>query len=120
MAATGFFLFQTTTNVVERTREIGILRSIGARSRDIRRVFRAEAVALVVLGWLTGIVVGYAIGRIIIKTLSDRFDVAFVLRYPLWPIVVALAVTLLVALLVLHWPLRRASKLPPSRALRYE
>lgn len=109
-----------TTNVVERTREIGILRSIGARSRDIRRVFRAEAVALVVLGWLTGIVVGYAIGRIIIKTLSDRFDVAFVLRYPLWPIVVALAVTLLVALLVLHWPLRRASKLPPSRALRYE
>ncbi len=109
-----------TTNVVERTREIGILRSIGARSRDIRRVFRAEAVALVLLGWSTGIVVGYAIGRIIIKSLSDSFDVAFVLRYPLWPIVLALVVTLLLALMVLHLPLRRASRLPPSRALRYE
>ncbi|MDJ0767806.1 MAG: FtsX-like permease family protein [Ilumatobacter sp.] len=109
-----------TTNIVERTREIGILRSIGARARDIRRVFLAEAVVLVVLGWLLGIAFGYAIGRIILHAMGNAFDVTFTLRYPLWPIAVTLVLTLLVAVLVLRRPLRRAGRLPPSVALRYE
>jgi putative ABC transport system permease protein len=109
-----------TTNIIERTREIGILRSLGARGRDIRRVFLAEAVALVVGGWLIGIGVGYVVGRIILGALNDSFNVTFTLRYPLWPLAAALVVTLLVALIVVRRPLRRASRLPPSRALRYE
>lgn len=109
-----------TTNILERTREIGVMRSIGARARDIRRVFLAEAVVLVVLGWITGIAVGYVIGQIILRTMSDAFNVSFTLRYPLWPIAVALIVALLVAVAVLRRPLRRAGQLSPSVALRYE
>ncbi|MDH4119080.1 MAG: FtsX-like permease family protein, partial [Acidimicrobiia bacterium] len=109
-----------TTNLLERKREIGILRSIGARARDIRRVFLAEAVALVALGWLTGIAVGYVIGRIILRAMNESFNVTFTLRYPLWPLAAALAVTLVVAYLALRRPLRRAGRLPPSAALRYE
>lgn len=109
-----------TTNILERTREIGILRSIGARARDIRRVFLTEAVALVVLGWLTGIAVGNVIGRIILRAMNESFNVTFTLRYPLWPLPAALAVTLVVAYLALRRPLRRAGRLPPSAALRYE
>ena len=109
-----------TTNILERTREIGILRSIGARARDIRRIFLAEAVALVVLGWLIGIAVGYLVGRIILGALNESFNVTFTQRYPLWPLAAALVVTLVVALIVVRRPLRRAGRLPPSEALRYE
>jgi len=48
-----------TMSVLERTREIGILRSIGARARDIRRIFAAETLTLAVAGWLIGIPLGY-------------------------------------------------------------
>ena len=109
-----------TTNIIERTREIGVLRSLGARARDIRRVFLAEAVALVAVGWLIGIGVGYVLGRIILGALNDSFNVTFTLRYPLWPLAAALVVTLAIALIVVRRPLRRASRLPPSVALRYE
>ncbi len=109
-----------TTNILERTREIGILRSIGARARDIRRVFLAEAVVLVVLGWMAGIAVGYVIARIILRALNNAFGVSFALRYPLWPMAVALVLTLMIAMVVVRRPLRRAGKLPPSVALRYE
>jgi len=43
-----------TMSVLERTHEIGILRSIGARARDIRRIFAAETLALAAAGWLIG------------------------------------------------------------------
>ena len=109
-----------TSNILERTREIGILRSIGARARHIRRVFLAEAVALVVAGWLLGIAVGYVIARIVLRAMNDAFDVSFTLRYPAWPMLVALVLTLVVAAAVLRRPLRRAGRLSPSTALRYE
>ncbi len=70
-----------TTSIIERTREIGMLRSIGACSRDIRRVFLAEAVGIVLLGWMAGIGVGYASARIILRAMNNAFDVSFVLRY---------------------------------------
>ena len=52
-----------TMSVLERTREIGILRCIGARARDVRRIFATEGVALALAGWLLGIPVGYALDR---------------------------------------------------------
>ena len=47
-----------TTNVLERTREIGIVRCIGARARDVRRIFTTEGVAIAVVGWVIGIPLG--------------------------------------------------------------
>ncbi len=109
-----------TTNILERTREIGILRSIGARARDIRRIFLAEAMVLVVLGWLAGIGVGYLIARVILRAFNNAFNVSFALQYPLWSIAAALIITLGIAVAVVRRPLRRAGRLSPSVALRYE
>ena len=109
-----------TTNVLERRREIAILRSLGARSRQIRRIYRAEGLALALLGWLGGIGVGYVLGRVLVHFIGDAFHTSFALRFPLWPLAVALVTTVVAAVLVLHFPLRRACRLQPGEALRYE
>jgi putative ABC transport system permease protein len=109
-----------TTNVLERRREIAILRSLGARSRQIRRIFRAEGLVLALLGWLGGIGVGYVLGRVVLHYIGNAFHTSFGLRFPLWPLGVALVITLVVALLVLQVPLRRACRLQAGEALRYE
>ena len=52
-----------TTNVLERTREIGVLRGIRAAARDIRRILATEGMVLAVAGWLIGIPLGYVLTR---------------------------------------------------------
>ncbi|MFW2333243.1 FtsX-like permease family protein [Ilumatobacter sp.] len=108
------------SNILDRTREIGILRSIGARRRDLRGMFRAEGLTISLLGWLIGIPIGYALARLILWVFERRFDAAFSFRFPLWPIAVSLVVTLLATLVVIRFPLRRAIGMPPGAALRYE
>ena len=110
----------TASNVIDRTREIGILRSIGARRRDLRVMFRVEGLVIGALGWLMGIPAGYALARLILWVFEQRFDAAFGFRFPLWTIAVALAVTLLTTMIVMHFPVRRAVRLAPGVALRYE
>ena len=108
------------SNVVDRTREIGILRSIGARRRDLRAVFRAEGLVIAVLGWLAGIPIGYALARFILWVFERKFDAAFTFRFPLWPIGVALVVTVVLTTAVTRLPLRRITRMPTGNALRYE
>jgi putative ABC transport system permease protein len=110
----------TASNVIDRTREIGILRSIGARRRDLRVMFRVEGLVIGALGWLMGIPAGYALARLILWVFEQRFDAEFGFRFPLWTIAVALAVTLLTTMIVTHFPVRRAVRLAPGVALRYE
>ncbi len=109
-----------TGNILDRTRELGILRSIGARGSDLRAVFRAEGLVIAVLGWLFGIPVGYGLARLILFVFERRFDAAFTFRFPLWPIGVSLVVTGVAALLVIRLSLRRAVRMSPGTALRYE
>ena len=109
-----------TSNVLDRTREIGILRSIGARRRDLRGMFRTEGIAVALVGWLLGIPIGYALGRLIMWVLENEFHAPFDYRFPLWPILVALVVTVIITRLVLRLPLRRALRMRPGTALRYE
>ncbi|HET7736656.1 MAG TPA: FtsX-like permease family protein, partial [Nocardioidaceae bacterium] len=90
-----------TTNVLERTREIGILRSIGARARDIRRIFTTEGVALALTGWLVGIPLGYALTRLIVRLVWEIVDVRLPVVFPPANVLTALAGTTVLALLVL-------------------
>jgi putative ABC transport system permease protein len=108
-----------TTNVLERTREIGILRSIGARARDIRRIFTAEGVALAVAGWLAGIPLGYLLTRLILRLVWEVVDVRLPVVFPPGNVLVALVGTIVLALLVLFLPVRRAVRFRPGEALRY-
>ena len=73
--------------ILERTREIGVLRSIGARARDVRRIFATEGLVVAVLGWALGIPLGYAMARAIgwLAGNAVGLDIAFVFpARPTW------------------------------------
>jgi ABC-type antimicrobial peptide transport system permease subunit len=101
-------------SVTERTREIGIRRAIGARGRDIRRQFLAEAVMLCLGGGLAGI----AVGR------GSSFLLSAFLGWPTMPslsaVVISVAVATSVGILFGYYPAWKASHLDPIEALRYE
>lgn len=108
-----------TTSVLERIREIGILRCVGARARDIRRAFAAENVVQAVVGWIIGLPLGLLLSwglarlTVIIMELeiSTVFDAATAF--------LVLAATVVLAGLVALLPIRRAVRISPGDALRY-
>jgi putative ABC transport system permease protein len=107
-----------TMAILERTREIGMLRSVGARARDVRRIFATEGIVLAVAGWLVGVPLGYLLARAIGRAAGESvgLDIAFV--FPVGYVAIALAGTVLLALLVMLAPLRRAVRFKPGEALR--
>jgi putative ABC transport system permease protein len=108
-----------TTSVIERTREIGILRCIGARARDVRRIFLSEGLTLALAGWLLGIPVGYALERFLVWLVWEVVAVRIPFVFPPWNLVLALVGTVALALLVTLLPVRRAARARPGDALRY-
>lgn len=103
-----------TVTVTERTREIGIRRAVGARGRDIRLQFLAEALVLCLLGG----VVGVAVGSIVSLTVARSAGWTTVID----PQAIALSVgfSALVGLFFGFYPAHRASKLDPVEALKIE
>jgi putative ABC transport system permease protein len=101
-------------SVMERTREIGIRRAIGARPRDILAQFVVESFTISVLGGVSGIVIGVVLARL-------------VAAYAGWPtvitfssLVISTGVSMTVGLVSGIYPARRAAALNPVEALRYE
>jgi putative ABC transport system permease protein len=101
--------------VSERTREIGIRKSLGARRRDILGQFLVEAATLSTLGAVIGIALGIAIA----KGLSWKFSFLPAAVAP-WSIVAATLLGLVVGIVSGVYPARRASLLDPIEALRQE
>jgi len=101
-------------SVRERTREIGIRKAVGARSRDILAQFLIEALTLSVLGGLIGIVVGLAVSALIGQFAGWGFVFS--------PLIVAVALVFSLAVGVVFgvWPARQAARLDPINALRWE
>ena len=108
-----------TMSVLERTREIGILRCIGARARDVRRIFATEGVALAVAGWLLGIPLGYVLDRVLVWLVKEVINVDLPVVFPPGNVVLALVGTVALALLITLLPIRRAVRFRPGDALRY-
>jgi putative ABC transport system permease protein len=108
-----------TMSVIERTREIGILRCIGARARDVRRIFTAEGLTLALAGWLLGIPVGYVLTRLLVRLVREVAEVEIPVVFPLSNIPLALVGTVVLALVITLLPVRRATRLRPGDALRY-
>jgi putative ABC transport system permease protein len=106
-------------SVLERTREIGILRSIGARARDVRRIFAAETLTLAAAGWLIGVPLGYLLNRFLVWLVKTVVKVDITLAFPAWNLAFALAGTILLALLTTLVPIRHATHLRPGDTLRY-
>lgn len=108
-----------TMSVLERTREIGILRCLGARARDLRRIFTAEGVTLAIAGWLLGIPLGYLLDRLLVWLLREGANLDIPVRFPASNVVLALVGTVALALAIIWLPVRRAARLRPGDALRY-
>ncbi len=111
--------------ILERRREIGIMKAIGASDGDIRRLFFAEAGAMGILGGIVGVVLGWAIGQIInfginIYLKSQSVPPEHFWAVPLWLVVFSIVFAFLVSLASGLYPAARAAKLDPVQALRYE
>ncbi|MCC7543609.1 ABC transporter permease [bacterium] len=120
-------MFNTLTiALLERTKEIGLLVSLGARRKDIRRLFVVESVVLSLLGtglgiasaWaLGGIINGVAVGLARSRGVKESFSVFFL---PAWLILAGVVFAIVVALIVVAFPARRAGRISPIIALRRE
>ena len=101
-------------SVTERTREIGIRKAIGAKSKDITWQFLLEAMTLTGAGGIIALILVNGLVLLIRMTLEWHGSV------PLWAVVAGLVVSVSVGLFFGVWPAMKAAKLDPVEALRYE
>jgi ABC-type antimicrobial peptide transport system permease subunit len=111
--------------ILERRREIGIMKAIGASDGDVQKLFFAEAGAMGILGGIVGVVLGWAIGQLInfgtnIYLKSQSFPPEHFWAVPWWLVVLAIGFSFLVSLVSGLYPAGRAARLDPVQALRYE
>lgn len=99
-------------SVVERTKEIGVRRALGARRRDIKRQFLLEAALLAGIGGVIGVLLGWLIALVVSQVFPAQVKFSFIL--------IGIGVATFTGLLAGWIPSSQASKLPPVEALRYE
>jgi len=111
--------------ILERRREIGIMKAIGASDSDVKKLFFAEAGAMGILGGVVGVALGWAIGQVInlgtnVYLKSQSFPPEHFWSVPWWLVAFALLFSFLVSLAAGLYPAGRAARLDPVQALRYE
>jgi len=103
-------------SVTERTREIGILKALGATRQDILLQFLIEALTLTMIGGLAGVAIGYGLGALV-AALLPGFPAAHV---PLWAVLLSFGFCAGVGIIFGIVPAAKAANLDPIDALRYE
>ncbi len=111
--------------ILERRREIGILKALGAADRDVRRLFFVEAGAMGLLGGILGVMMGWLISRAInfgtnIYLARRDLPPISVTAVPWWMVALAILFSIVVSLAAGMYPASRAARLDPVQALRYE
>ncbi|HLH31401.1 MAG TPA: ABC transporter permease [Terriglobia bacterium] len=112
-------------SILERTREIGIMKAIGADDEHIRRIFLIEASAIGILGGFLGVALGWLVGRIInfganLYIQSQGGTPGTLFSLPVWLIASAIAFSVTVSLIAGSYPAARAARLDPIQALRHD
>lgn len=102
------------TTVTERTKEIGLRKAIGAKSRDISWQFLMEATLMTFIGGIIGVLLGWVLAAIFTKT-------GLITAVVTWgSVILAFGVAALVGIVFGYYPARRAARLKPIEALKYE
>jgi len=112
--------------IYERTREIGVLKALGARNKEIRRMFTADAVLLGFIGGVAGLILGTLLGRLV-----DRIGHIYLARegvtgigqmsiVPPWLAIGALIFAAFIGVLGGFYPAARAARLDPVESLKHE
>ena len=112
--------------VLERRREIGIMKALGASDNDVKKLFFAEAATMGLIGGALGVALGWIIGRAI--NFGSNVYLHKIMKMPtenlwtvpLWLVAGAIGFAVLVSVLAGIYPAARAAKLDPVQALRYE
>ena len=102
-------------SVFERTREIGLLRAVGMRRRQVRTMIRSEAVILALFGAIIGIIIGTGMGIALVSSLKNQGITDTVV--PWSRLVIFLILAALLGLVAASWPARRAAKLDVLAAI---
>lgn len=102
------------TTVTERTREIGLRKSLGAKNGDISSQFLAESVALTFVGGVIGIIIGWLASYIISTFASMTTTVTW------GSVLLAFGISALIGIIFGYYPAKRAARLNPIDALRYQ
>lgn len=124
VSAIGMFNTMTVT-LLERTEEIGIMKSIGVSDRDILMMFVCESSIMGFLGGLGGIIIGFAVGQFFnlgLNLVAQRFggEPIALFQSPLWFLALITILGAIVGFLTGVAPARRASMIDPLDALRYK
>ncbi len=102
-------------SVIERTREIGLLRAVGTSRRQTRRMIRLESVVIAVFGALLGTVIGVLFGVAMQQALTDQG--VNVLSVPVPTLVIYLVLSAIIGVVAAAWPAWRASRMDVLRAI---
>ncbi len=124
VAALGMFN-TLTVSLLERTREVGLMKAMGMKSWEVQELFLTESMLMGFLGGLLGIIVGFITGKLVGMALSffaifkgvGYVDISYV---PLSFVIVIIFLSLLVGIVTGIYPAKRATKISALNALRYE
>ena len=100
-------------SVTERTKEIGLRMSVGARGIDISSQFLVESIIISLTGGVLGIIVGY-LGTLICSSFGLPTSI------PMWSILVSFAVCTIIGVGFGYFPAQKAANMDPIEAIRYE
>ena len=126
LAVAALGMFNTmTVSLLERTREVGVMKAMGMLSDDVRELFLAESMVMGVGGGLCGVILGIVIGKLISIILTSvsvvkgqgAIDISYV---PFFFVFFILLVSFIVGILTGWYPSRRARQISALNALRYE
>src|SRR5277367_2093040 len=111
--------------ILERRREIGVLKALGAQDSDVRKLFFAEAGVMGIVGGIFGVFFGWLIGRALtfgtnVYLTRQQLPTIDLSRVPWWMVLAAIAISFVVSLAAGIYPASRAAQLNPVEALRYE
>ena len=111
--------------VLERTREIGLMKAIGARNRDILSVFITEATAIGLLGGVVGVSIGVVLAQIVDLFAANYLsssgsDASSVVAIPLWLPMFSIGFSMFIGMAAGIYPAFRAVQLDPVNALKHE